>query len=139
MSSIIRFKPSLKIGLLACCVVLLYALPAIAEEKTPHLDFDASDPVELRARIMEIDYEKAQLLVAEEVIYVVDFMIGEHRFFTEVTDAEGNPNIIESFNQGDLVLIKGFKTSDGVIFASLLQKAKKQGNKRIRRENNSTK
>jgi hypothetical protein len=98
----------------------------LAVPTAQHLDFDQSDPVELRARIMEIDHEKAQLVVAEEVIFVVDFMMGEHRFFTEVVDGEGNPHILESFNEGDSVLVKGFRTSDGVVFASLLQKANNQ-------------
>ena len=88
---------------LACCTLFLIAAPGIAEEKALHLDFDHSDPVTLNARIMEIDHTKAQLVVAEELIYVVDFMIGEHRFFTEVSDSKGNPSALEFFNQGDVV------------------------------------
>jgi len=128
MRSTVRFKISLGV-VLACYVLLFCPLPGTAEEKNLHLDFDNSDPVEFNARIMEINHEKAELVVAEEVIYVVDIMIGEQRFFTEVTDAEGNPNGFESFNEGDIVLVRGFKTSDGVVFASLLQKAKKQRKK----------
>ncbi len=134
MRSIVRFKIPLGI-VLACCVLLFYPLPGTAEEKNLHLDFDNSDPVEFNARIMEINHEKAELVVAEEVIYVVDIMIGEQRFFTEVTDAEGNPNGFESFNEGDIVLVRGFKTSDGVVFASLLQKAKKQRKKTRPKDN----
>lgn len=111
---------------LACWVFLFIATPCMAAEKALKLDFDDSDPIELSAPIMEINHEKAQLVVAEEVILVVDFMIGEHRFFTEITDAEGDPRAIESFKVGDVVVIKGFKTSDGVVFASLLQKVKKR-------------
>jgi hypothetical protein len=116
-------------------VLLFCPLPGTAEEKNLHLDFDNSDPVEFNARIMEINHKKAELVVAEEVIYVVDIMIGEQRFFTEVTDAEGNPNGFESFNEGDIVLVRGFKTSDGVVFASLLQKAKKQRKKTRPKDN----
>jgi hypothetical protein len=116
-------------------VLLFCPLSGTAEEKNLHLDFDSSDPVEFNARIMEINHEKAELVVAEEVIYVVDIMIGEQRFFTEVTDAEGNPNGFESFNEGDIVWVRGFKTSDGVVFASLLQKAQKQRKKTIHKDN----
>jgi len=113
-----------------CGALLIGVMPGSAAEKALHLDFDNSDPVEFSARIMEINHEKAELVVAEEVIYVVDFMIGEQRFFTEVTDAEGNSKAFEAFNEGDIVLVKGFKTSDGVVFASLLQRAKKRSIKR---------
>ena len=133
MRSKIRFRliPSMWLGVVfVCCAIGLSVSPCTATEKTLHLDFDTSDSVELSARIMEINHEKAELVVAEEVIYVVDFMIGEHRFFTEVTDAKGNPKAFESFNEGDIVLVKGFKTSDGVVFASLLQTAKKRPFKR---------
>jgi hypothetical protein len=109
----------------ACCAVILVAIPCTAAEKVLKFDFDDSDPVEFSARIMEINHEKAQLVVAEELIYVVDFMIAEHRFFTEINDSKGNPSVLELFKQGDMVLVRGFKTSDGVVFASLLQKAKK--------------
>ena len=133
----IRFK--LLLGMLSLCWLgLLCPLSGTAAEVKHKLDFDNSDPVELRAKIMEIDHEKAQLVVAEEVILVVDFMIGEHRFFTEVTDAEGNPHIFESFNEGDYVLVKGFKNADGVVLASLLQKDKKQ-RKRIRHKDKRSK
>ena len=133
MRSTIRFRLNKTTWLsvvFACCTFILIAMPCVAAEKTFKLDFDDSDTVELSAPIMEINHEKAQLVVAEEVIYVVDFMIGEHRFFTEITDSKGNPSILELFNAGDIVLIKGFRTSDGVVFASLLQKAKKQPAKR---------
>ena len=109
-----------------CCTIIFIAMPCQAEEKALKLDFDSSDPIELNAHIMEINHEKAQLVVAEETILVVDFMIGEHRFFTEITDSKGNPRALESFKVGEVVVIEGFKTSDGVVFASLLQKAKKR-------------
>ncbi len=118
-----------------CCTIIFIAMPCKAEEKVLKLDFDNSDPIELKAHIMEINHEKAQLVVAEETILVVDFMIGEHRFFTEVTDSNGNPRALESFKVGEVVVIEGFKTSDGVVFASLLQKAKKRHRQDKRKDN----
>ncbi len=109
----------------ACCTLLFIAAPGTAEEKALHLDFDSSDPIKLNSHIMEINHAKAQLVVAEELIYVVDFMIGEHRFFTEVTDPKGNPSDFGSFKVGEYVVVEGFKTSDGVVFAFLLQKTGK--------------
>ena len=109
-----------------CCTLLFIAAPGTAEEKALHLDFDSSDPIKLNAHIMEINHAKAQLVVAEELVYVVDFMIGEHRFFTEVTDSNGNPSVFESFKVGEYVVVEGFKTADGVVFASLLKKTGKR-------------
>ena len=106
------------------CAALFPIKPWAAEPKSLTLDFDNSDPVEYQARIMEIDYEKAQLVVAEAPILVVDLMVGGKRFATQVTDAKGKPKPLASFKAGDMVLIQGFKSSDGVVFASLIQKLK---------------
>ena len=95
--------------------------PAAAESKSLTLDFDNSDPVEYHARIMEIDYENAQLVVAEDPILVVDFTVRGERFATQVTDAGGKPKPLASFRVGDTVLIQGFKNSDGIVFAWLIQ------------------
>jgi hypothetical protein len=115
---------------LVCCVVLLTLRPCESSEIKLHLDFDASDPVEYRGRIMEINHEKAQLVVAEETILVVDLMVGNYRLTTEVTDDAGNLEAFESFERGDMVLVQGFKDADGVVFAALLQKLKSRQGKR---------
>ena len=107
---------------LACSIVMFPLSPCHASEKQLNLDFDTSDPVEYRARIMEINPDKAQLVVAEETILVVDFMNGAHRFATEVTDDAGNSKPFASFQRGDIFVIKGFKNADGYVFASLVQK-----------------
>ena len=118
-----NLKKSFWLGIVLICAVVLFPLrPCDASEKQLHLDFDKSDPVEYIARIMEISHAKAQLVVAEETILVVDFMIGAHRFATEVTDEAGHSKPFESFKRGDLVCVKGFKNTDGFVFASVLQK-----------------
>jgi hypothetical protein len=109
---------------LVCCAVLLPLKPCESSEIKLHLDFDRSDPVEYRGRIMEINHEKAQLVVAEDTILVVDLMVGNYRLVTEVTDDSGNLTPLEFFERGDMVVVQGFKNEDGVVFASLLQKLK---------------
>ena len=109
---------------LVCCAVLLPLGPCESSEIKLQMDFDTSDPVEYRARIMEINHEKAQLVVAEETIVVVDLMVGKYRLITEMIDDSGNLEVFESFKRGDIVLVQGFKNADGVVFASLLQKLK---------------
>ena len=110
--------------LLIGCAAIFPIKPWAAEPKSLTLDFDNSDPVEYQARIMEIDYEKAQLVVAEDLILIVDLPVGRERFATRVTDANGKPKPLASFQVGDTVLIQGFKNSDGIVFAWLIQDLK---------------
>ena len=121
-------KPKNRLPISVWLIILMIGCAAIfpiklraAESKSLTLDFDDSDPVEYHARIMEIDYEKAQLVVAEDPILVVDLLVRGERFATQVTDARGKPKPLASFKAGDMVLIQGFKNSDGVVFASLIQ------------------
>jgi hypothetical protein len=64
---------------------------------------------------------KAQLVAAEQTIYVVDMNLGDQRLITEITDAEGNPTDFGSFNRGQWVYVKGFKHIKGGVVASLVQ------------------
>ena len=123
MKTMRNFKKSFWLGLVLMCAVVLFPLRrGDAAEKQLFLDFDQSDPVEYIAPIMEISHDKGQLVVAEATILVVDFMIGGHRFATEVTAEAGNPKPFEFFKRGDIVFVTGFKNADGFVFASLLQK-----------------
>ena len=108
--------------LLIGCGAVLPIRSRAAEPKLSAFDFEICAPVEFQARIMEIDYEKAQLVVAEDPILVVDFMVEGKRFATRVIDANGKPKRLASFRAGDMVHIQGFKNSDGVVFAALIQK-----------------
>ncbi len=84
--------------------------------------FDDCDPFEARARIMAVHGQKAQLVAAEQTIYVVDMSLGEQRLITEITDAQGNPTDFGSLNSGQWVLIKGFQHIKGWVVASLIQR-----------------
>jgi hypothetical protein len=108
--------------LLIGCAAIFPIKPWAAEPKSLTLDFDDSDPVEYQARIMEIDYEKAQLVVAEDPILIVDLMVAGERLATRVTDANGKPKPLAFFKAGDMVFIQGFKNADGVVFAAVIQK-----------------
>ncbi|UCG06195.1 MAG: hypothetical protein JSV83_20150 [Desulfobacterales bacterium] len=110
--------------LLIGCAFSFPIIPWAGGQNNLTLDFDDSDPVEYRALIMEINYEKAQLVVAEDPIWVVDLLIGEQRFATRVIDAKERPQPLSSFKPGDMVFVQGFKNSDGVVFAALIQKIK---------------
>ena len=84
---------------LVCCVVIISVKPCESSENKENkmaLDIDASDPVEYRGLIMEINHAEAQLVVAEETVLVVDLMVGNYRLTTEVTDDSGNLKPLES-------------------------------------------
>jgi hypothetical protein len=87
-----------------------------------HFSFDDCDPFEARARIMEVNGNKAQLVAAEQIIYVVDLSFGDQHLITELTDPEGNPMDFGDFSRGQWVYIKGFKHIDGGVVASLVQR-----------------
>ena len=87
-----------------------------------HFSFDDCDPFEARARIMEVNGNKAQLVAAEQIIYVVDLSFGDQHLITELTDPEGNPMDFGDFSRGQWVYVKGFKHIDGGVVASLVQR-----------------
>jgi hypothetical protein len=86
-----------------------------------NFSFDDCDPFEARARIMGVNGKKAQLVVAEQTVYVVDLSLGDQHLITELTDADGNRMDFGAFNQGQWVYVKGFKHIDGGVVALLVQ------------------
>lgn len=83
--------------------------------------FDDCDPFEARALIMDVNRKKAQLVAAEQIIYVVDLNLGDQHLITELMDPEGNRMDFGAFSQGQWVYVKGFKHIDGGVVASLVQ------------------
>ena len=90
-------------------------------EFLPDLDLDNSDPVEFSSRIMEIDYGKGMLVVAENEVMIVDAVIGDEQFTSLVTDPEGEVISIESLHSGQKVLVRGLKLPDGRVLASMVR------------------
>ena len=85
-------------------------------------NFDDCDPFETRARIMDVDGKKTQLVAAEQIIYVVDLSLGDKHLITELTDPDGNRMDFGAFSRGQWVYVKGFKHIDGGVVASLVQR-----------------
>ena len=105
--------------------VVLLMLPAnsiAGNDILQNFSFDDCDPFEARALIMEVHGKKAQLVAAEQTIYVVDMSLGEQRLITEITDAEGNQTDFGSLNRGQWVYVKGFRHVKGGVVASLIQR-----------------
>jgi hypothetical protein len=76
-----------------------------------NFSFDDCDPFEARTRIVDVNGKKAQLVAAEQTIYVVDLSFGDQRLITELTDADGNRMDFGAFSRGQWVYVKGFKRS----------------------------
>ena len=68
-------------------------------------DLKYSDPFELTAKIMEIDYGKNKLIMAEYEIYVIDLMIGAEYVKTALSDADGGTIFIDSLDRGQTVMV----------------------------------
>jgi|GEM_PF-901523 hypothetical protein len=121
------FKPHLTnkgVGPLFLFFLFMLLWPPVSganPEFLPDLDLDNSDPVEFSSRIMEIDYGKGMLVVAENEVMVVDSVIGDEQFTSLVTDPEGEVISLESLHSGQKVLVRGLKLPDGRVLASMVR------------------
>ncbi|MGB5749882.1 MAG: hypothetical protein WBM69_23090 [Desulfobacterales bacterium] len=103
-------------------LILLWPLVSGASpELISDRDLDDSDPVEFTSRIMEIDYGKAVLVVAEHTVMTVDLMIGDEQYITRVTGPQGKVISFDSLHTGQKVLVRGLKLADGRVVASMVQ------------------
>jgi len=103
--------------------ILMLPMHAPAElDILENFSFDDCDPFEVRALIMEVNGKKAQLVAAEQIIYVVNLNLGDQHLITELTDPEGNRIDFSTFSRGQWVYVKGFKHIDGGVVASLVQR-----------------
>jgi hypothetical protein len=87
-----------------------------------NFSFDDCDPFQARARIMEVDAQRAELIAAEETIHVVDWRFDDGQLTTELTDSNGDPLDFGSFRQGQWIWVKGFRHIEGGVIASLVQR-----------------
>jgi hypothetical protein len=118
-----RYKKAVWLVLIFGMGMLLLPINSPAESNIlSNFSFDDCDPFEARARIMEVIGEKAQLVAAEQTIYVVNLSLGDRRLITELMDTDGNRMDFGAFHRGQWVYVKGFKHIDGGVVASLVQK-----------------
>ena len=118
------FKKAFCLGLMFVICMLIYPTNVPAKsEILKNFSFDDCDPFEARALIMDVNSKKAQLVAAEQIIYVVDLSLGDQHLITELTDPEGNRMDFGAFSRGQWVYVKGFKHIDGGVVASLVQRS----------------
>ena len=117
-----RYKKAILIVLILAMGILMPPIHACAEaDILKNFSFDDCDPFEAHALIMSVNSQKAQLVVAEQTVYVVDLSLGDQHLITELTDADGNRLDFGAFTQGQWVYVKGFKHIDGGVVALLVQ------------------
>ena len=80
-------------------------------------DIRFSEPYEITAKIMEIDYGKIRLIVAEREVYVMDFVIGSEAIKTVITNNDGDRVLFGDLERGQKVRISGMKLPDGRVIA----------------------
>ncbi len=103
--------------------ILLLPICAAAESnRFDNFSFDDCDPFQARSRIMEVNAKKAQLVAAEQTIYVVDWRFGDQQLTTEMADSDGNPIDFSALKEGQWILVKGFQHVEGGVVASLVQR-----------------
>ena len=103
-------------------IILLWPLVSGASpELILDRDLDAADPIEFSSRIMEIDYGKAVLVVAEYTVLTVDLIIEDKQYTTRVTGPQGKVISFDSLHTGQKVLVRGLKLADGRVVASMVQ------------------
>ena len=118
-----KYKKAILMVLILVAGILMISLQASAElDILKNFSFDDCDPFEARALIMAVNGKKAQLVAAEQVIYVVDLNLGDQHLITELSDPRGNHMDFSAFSRGQWVYIKGFKHLNGGVVASLIQR-----------------
>ena len=77
--------------------------------------------VEFSSHIMSIDFGEEVLVVAENVVMIVDRIIGGEQFTTLITNSEDETITFDSLYKGQKVLVQGFKLKDGRVVAARIQ------------------
>ena len=108
--------------ILGACILLIPVDTPAESDPIENFSFDDCDPFQAQARIMDVNAQKAELIAAEQTIYVVNWRFDDRQLITELTDADGDPLDLGSLRQGQWVLVKGFKHIEGGVIASLIQR-----------------
>ena len=85
------------------------------------IDPDAMEEVEINALIMEVNTIKSYMIVAEKRFDISEFKMGGKAYKTSLLDKQGNAVQLNAFKEGQRVLVRGFKLTDGVTVAEIIQ------------------
>jgi hypothetical protein len=120
----IAYISNKRAGIFLICFLLILLWPlagGTSPEPISGRDLDDADPVEFSSQIMEIDYGKGVLVVAENKVLTIDLMIDDEQYTTRVTDLRGKVISFDFLHTGQKVLVRGLKLADGRVVASMVQ------------------
>ena len=123
---ITRLKRWAALGLTALALAGLSATAASSADTGTHeaparvtrIDFDASEPFQVRARIMEVKPERGTFVVGEREICETDVDNGADRLRTSYYDLAGKPEQRHPYRVGQYVWVKGYLLPDGYVAAT---------------------
>lgn len=104
---------------LSIWAMMLHGTWVMADDET--ISMDQGQVVTLNSLVMEIHPRQSMMIVGEKRIYISKSIAGKI-FKTELQDQHDSEMALTDFAEGDRVLIKGFKLSDGAILAQLVKK-----------------
>ena len=120
----IPYISNTRTGIFLLCFLLILLWPLAGGTSPGPIsgrDLDDADPVEFTSHIMEIDYGKGLLVVAENRVLAIDLMIDDEQYTTRVTDLRGKVISFDSLRTGQKVLVRGLKLADGRVVAAMVQ------------------
>ncbi len=121
MNTVDRRKCLIGVVLTICLIVIGLPQLVLAKSKaiTP-ADIRYSEPFEVTATIMEIDYGKNLLIVAEREIYLVDLLTVKQAIKTKLSAANGQTILFDALERGQKVRVSGLQLPDGRVIAGEL-------------------
>ena len=85
------------------------------------IDPARSKAVKINALIMEVNIEKSYLIVAEKRFDVTEYKMDGEIHKTALLNANGQAVPLQSFKEGQRVLVKGIKLPKGEMIAEVVQ------------------
>jgi hypothetical protein len=89
------------------------------------IDFNACEPYQVRAQIVDRDPENGTIVVAEREIRMLDVNGGAGPIKTEFLTPDGKPESPSAFAVGQYVWVKGVLHPDGYVGAFVVQRINK--------------
>jgi hypothetical protein len=94
------------------------------------IDFNACEPYQVQAKVMEVRPGKGTFVVAEREVFEMDAVSGTERLRTRHFDLAGNPVEKLRLRAGQFLSVKGFLQPDGHVVAAEIRAIEKPELKR---------
>jgi hypothetical protein len=126
-------------ALAGVALVALSALPVLSADtggreapaRVTRIDFENSEPFQVRAKVMEVKPEKGTFVVAEREICEMDVISADGRLHTTYYDLAGKSEEKHSYRVGQYVSVKGYLLPEGYVAAVEVRVIEKPQEKRV--------